>query len=287
MPDVKRKQKPAVAIIGSGRLGTVLAIALAAHGYSIQSLVARRAQTARKAATLLDEKPQILAAKQLLSVRPADLFLITVPDDQIAGVAAQLSRLNIERTALHTSGALSSTVLAPLRERGWHTGSVHPLISVSDNNATLSGAFWSVEGDRSALRMGKAIVRDLGGHSFSIRSEDKPLYHAAAVMVSGNVVALFDVALEMLIHCGLSRKQARNVLTPLIESTVRSLQTKDPAQALTGTFSRGDVETVKRHLAALKKSDLADALELYRLLGQRSLKVTGKHPQITQMLKSV
>ncbi len=287
MPDVKRKQKPAVAIIGSGRLGTVLAIALAAHGYSIQSLVARRAQTARKAATLLDEKPQILAAKQLLSVRPADLFLITVPDDQIAGVAAQLSRLNIERTALHTSGALSSTVLAPLRERGWHTGSVHPLISVSDNNATLSGAFWSVEGDRSALRMGKAIVRDLGGHSFSIRSEDKPLYHAAAVMVSGNVVALFDVALEMLIHCGLSRKQARNVLTPLIESTVRSLQTKDPAQALTGTFSRGDVETVKRHLAALKKSDLADALELYRLLGQRSLKVTGKHPQITEMLKSV
>jgi len=287
MPDVKRKQKPAVAIIGSGRLGTVLAIALAAHGYSIQSLVARRAQTARKAATLLDGKPQILAAKQLLSVRPADLFLITVPDDQIAGVAAQLSRLNIERTALHTSGALSSTVLAPLRERGWHTGSVHPLISVSDNNATLSGAFWSVEGDRSALRMGKAIVRDLGGHSFSIRSEDKPLYHAAAVMVSGNVVALFDVALEMLIHCGLSRKQARNVLTPLIESTVRSLQTKDPAQALTGTFSRGDVETVKRHLAALKKSDLADALELYRLLGQRSLKVTGKHPQITQMLKSV
>jgi predicted short-subunit dehydrogenase-like oxidoreductase (DUF2520 family) len=135
--------------------------------------------------------------------------------------------------------------------------------------------------------MGKAIVRDLGGHSFSIRSEDKPLYHAAAVMVSGNLVALFDVGLEMLMHCGLSRKQARDVLTPLIASTVRSLRTKDPAQALTGTFSRGDVETVKRHLAALKSAELSEALELYRLLGQRSLKVTGKHPQITQMLKSV
>jgi predicted short-subunit dehydrogenase-like oxidoreductase (DUF2520 family) len=287
MPELKRKQKPHVSIVGAGRLGTALAVALANHGYSIQSLVSRRVQNARKAATLLDDKPQVLAAKQLLSVRQGDVFLITVPDDQIAGVAAELSRLEFTATALHTSGALASDVLAPLRKRGWHTGSLHPLISVSDSDATLAGAFWSVEGDAAALRIGKTIVRDLGGHSFSIRSEDKPLYHAAAVMVSGNVVALFDVALEMLMHCGLSRKMARSILTPLIASTVRSLQVKDPAQALTGTFSRGDVETVKRHLAAVKNNNLTGALELYRLLGQRSLELTGKHPQITQILKSV
>jgi predicted short-subunit dehydrogenase-like oxidoreductase (DUF2520 family) len=287
MPDAKRKQKTCVSIIGAGRLGTALAVALERHGYSIESLVARRAQKARNAARLLDGKPQVLAAKQLPSLRPADVFLITVPDDQIAEVAAQLSGLEFDATALHTSGALSADVLAPLRKRGWHTGSIHPLVSVSDSDTALAGAFWSVEGDAAALRMGKAVVRDLGGQSFSIRSEDKPLYHAAAVMVSGNVVALFDVALEMLMRCGLDRKTSRAILLPLIASTVRSLQTKDPAQALTGTFSRGDLETVKRHLAALKKSELADALELYRILGQRSLKVTGKHPQITQILKSV
>jgi predicted short-subunit dehydrogenase-like oxidoreductase (DUF2520 family) len=285
MAELKRKQKPQVSIIGTGRLGTALAIALTSHGYPIQSLVARRAQTARKAATFVDGNPQILAVKQLLSLRPADLFLITVPDDQIAGVAAQLSGLEFDAIALHTSGALSSAVLAPLRKRGWHTGSIHPLISVSDTNATLAGAFWSVEGDAASLRMGKAVVRDLGGHSFSIRSEDKPLYHAAAVMAAGNVVALFDVALEMLMQCGLSRKTARSILTPLIASTVRNLETKDPAQALTGTFARGDVETVKRHVAALKSKEMAAALELYRLLGERSLKLTGKHPQITQILK--
>ncbi|HET7288641.1 MAG TPA: Rossmann-like and DUF2520 domain-containing protein, partial [Pyrinomonadaceae bacterium] len=274
-------------IIGAGRLGTALAVALYARGYSIESLVARRAQKARKAATLLDGKPQVLAAKQLSSLDPAHVLLITVPDDQIAGVAAQLSGLEFDATALHTSGALSADVLAPLRKRGWHTGSIHPLISVSATDATLDGAFWSVEGDAAALRTGKAIVRDLGGQSFSIRSEDKPLYHAAAVMVSGNVVALFDVALEMLMQCGLDRKTARAILLPLIASTVRSLETKDPAQALTGTFSRGDLETVKRHLAALKKSKLADALDLYRLLGQRSLTLGKDHPQITQILKSV
>ena len=175
----------------------------------------------------------------------------------------------------------------PLREKGWHTGSIHPLVSVSHAGVSLEGGFWSVEGDQSAVRLAKTIVQDLGGKSFFIRSEDKPLYHAAAVMVSGNVIALFDVALEMLAQCGLKRQTAHNILLPLIASTVRNLETKDPAQALTGTFSRGDLETVKRHLAALKGANLEDALELYRALGKRSLKLTKEHPQITQILKSV
>lgn len=295
MPDRKRKQRPEVAIIGAGRLGSALAAALARHGYPIRSFVSRRAQTARKAAALvaefLDAEPQALAAKDLRLLRPAELSLITTPDDQVARVASALSRLPLPpgsvRTALHTSGALSAEVLSPLRTRGWHTGSIHPLISISDKTSSLAGAFWSVEGDRTALRVGKSVVRDLGGSSFSIRSEDKPLYHAAAVMTSGNVVALFDVALEMLMQCGLPRSKAHSILLPLLASTARSLETSDPKQALTGTFSRGDVETVKRHLQALKGKKLSDALALYRLLGQRSLRLSKKHPRITRILKSV
>src|SRR6185369_12835549 len=123
MPDAKRKQKARVSIIGAGRLGTALSVALLQRGYSIESLVARRAQKARHAASLLDAKPQVLAAKQLTSLHPADVFLITVPDDQIASVAAELSRLEFDAIALHTSGALSSDVLKPLKKRRWHTGS--------------------------------------------------------------------------------------------------------------------------------------------------------------------
>lgn len=292
MPDTKRKEKPEVSIIGAGRLGTTLAVALASKGYSIRSVVARRSSSARKAAGFLDGETQALAVKQLDLLRPAHLFLIATPDDQIPRVAAQLARLEVARapkpTALHTSGALSAAVLAPLRDRGWSTGSIHPLISVSDavqGVAALRGAFWSVEGDKAALRSAKAIVRDLGGKSFSIRSEDKPLYHAAAVMSAGNVVALFDVALEMLVQCGLSRKTARSILVPLIASTVRNLESKDPADALTGTFARGDMETVKLHLGALKRNK--EALELYRLLGRRSLKLIKNHTQITRILDSV
>ena len=286
MPAAKRKEKSGVSIIGTGRLGTTLAVALAAKGYSIRSLVARRVQNARKAAKLLDAEVQVLAAKQLRTLIDADLFLITVPDDQIAGVVCELSEINADqkRTALHTSGALSSDVLEPLRKKGWHTGSIHPLMSISSPDDSLRGAFWSVEGDRTALRLGKEIVRDLDGKSFSIKSEDKPLYHAAAVMVSGNVVALFDVALEMLGQCGLDRKTARAVLLPLIVSSVRNLETKTPEASLTGTFSRGDVETVKRHLAAMRDPKVRS---LYQILGERSLQLAKLDKELSQKVRKV
>ncbi len=289
MPAPKRKQKPEVSIIGSGRLGTALAVALERKRYPIGSVVARHAQNARKAGKLLDARVQVLAAKDMHRLKPAELFLITTPDDQIAETAATLGQLKFADapTALHTSGALSADVLSPLREQGWHTGSIHPLISISDSAATLRGAFWSVEGDQAALRLGKSIIKDLEGQSFSLKSENKALYHAAAVMTSGNVVALFDVALEMLQHCGLTRKTARSILLPLLASTVRSLETKTPEQALTGTFSRGDLETVKRHVDTLKRNQLGEVLELYRILGRRSLKLAKEHPQIKEILDSV
>ena len=274
----ENKPKPEVSIIGTGRLGTALAIALAHEGYSIGALVARRRESARRAAALLNVPTRVLALKELVDRPPSDLLLIATPDDQIPKVSEALAKLDWDAdekpTVLHTSGALSSGVLAPLRKNDWGTGSLHPLVSVSEPVAgarLLKRAFWCVEGDKRAVRFGRSLVRDLDGNSFSIDSNKKPLYHAAAVMVSGNVTALFDVALEMLGQCGLTRKQAQRALLPLLASAVKNLEKLDPARALTGTFARGDVETVKRHLATLKSNEAA--LQLYRLLGRRSLEL--------------
>jgi predicted short-subunit dehydrogenase-like oxidoreductase (DUF2520 family) len=286
------KPKPEVSIIGTGRLGTALAIALAREGYSIAALVARHRESAKRAARLLDGSTRVMAVKELADLPPSKLLLIATPDDQIASVAKTLAKLPHElgrpATVLHTSGALSSTVLAPLRDNGWSTGSLHPLASISEPKAgaqLLRGAFWCVEGDQRAVRLGRMIVRDLDGKSFSISSEKKPLYHAAAVMVSGNVTALFDVALEMLGECGLTRRQAQNALLPLLASAVRNLEKLDPSRALTGTFARGDVETVKRHLEVLKNNPAA--LEIYRWLGLRSLELSGPRldPAVVKRIK--
>jgi len=101
------------------------------------------------------------------------------------------------------------------------------------------------------------------------------------------VVALFDIAAEMLQRCGLDQKNAQSVLLPLVESTVKNLSGSEPARALTGTFSRGDLTTIRRHLEALALEGPAEALTAYRLLGQRSLMLMAKNGADPAILKRI
>ncbi|HEV8367103.1 MAG TPA: Rossmann-like and DUF2520 domain-containing protein [Pyrinomonadaceae bacterium] len=284
MPNHKSIRKPTVNIIGPGRLGTALAIALTRRKYRVETLVGRRLSKLKRAAALLDADVQLVVSKEIKQFHPSDLTIIATPDDQIVSVADSLSTFPLDRrsspTVLHTSGALSSVVLTQLKNRGWRTGSIHPLVSVSDpaiGAKAFDGAFWCVEGDRKAKQVGRELVRDLGGRSFSISRDAKALYHAAALMSSGGVVALFDVAIDMLDKCGLKRAEARLVLLPLLESTLENLKTRPPAKAITGTFTRGDIATVDRHLAALSTQGLADARALYRLLGHKALELAEEN----------
>ncbi len=297
MPKAARpkKSKPSVSVIGSGRLGTALALALSSSGYPIQALVARRLTTARKAAALVSRHTLALKASELDLLPASKIVFLTTPDDEIATTAQSLAgsrRSLLNRSiVLHTSGALASDVLEPLAGLGIHLGSLHPLVSVSDprtGRKSLRGAFFCIEGDAAATRTARAIVRDLEGHSFTISSDNKPLYHAAAVMASGHVLALYDLATEMLMHCGLEQGNALRVLFPLLQSTVSNLSRSNPARALTGTFARGDVATVRRHLQALSRDGLLEALEIYKLLGARSLQLAARtrlEPKLMEQIR--
>ncbi len=303
----KSTQKPAVSIIGAGRLGCALALALTKRGYSIEAVVARNVRHARRAAALIGTKPLALASTQLKDLPRSDILFITTPDDHIREVAAALAatidnrrtkkrksvneaRDNRGRTALHASGALSSDALRSLREVGFATGSMHPLVSVSDSvqgAKSLSSAFFCVEGSAAAVQVARSLVRALGAQSFSISAEDKALYHAAAVMASGHITALFDIAMEMLARCGLTKSRARKVFLPLLQSTLENLRTTDPAHALTGTFARADTATVQRHLAALRSVALPEALAAYQLLGRRSLRLAKEAGARPEALKEI
>jgi len=289
--------KPTLSIIGAGRLGTALALALATRGYQIRALAARRESHARKSISLAGLPSQTLAlgADQLEQLPPSDLVLITTPDDVIGSIARNFAKLRRSArhraTFLHTSGALSSAALSPLAKAGFHTGSMHPLVSISLPKAgaeALHGAFYCVEGDSVAMRFAKTIVRDLNGTAFTINPESKALYHAAAVMASPHLVALFDLASQMLAACGLKEKRAHEILLPLVESTLKNLKTTDPKRALTGTFARGDLATVQRHLKALSTKQHAEALEIYKLLGLHSLQLATKNgldPKLANQIK--
>ena len=282
-----------ISIVGAGRMGTALGVALRRAGHHIEVVVTKSAPSARRAAKLIGGGAAALAERQpnhapavtVSRLVQSDLLLISTPDDALEAVAARLAgtirragadRGKAQRFVLHTSGAVSSGVLAPLRALGFSVGSLHPLVSVADAAAAhdpFRGAHFCVEGDRAAARVARSLVKELGGHPFTISSEAKPLYHAAATVSSGHVTALFDLAIEMLQECGLTKRRARQILAPLLTSTAANLGAQSPAEALTGPFARGDVATVGKHLAAMKAKKMTEAADLYAALGLRAVKL--------------
>ncbi len=293
-------------------MGLALGIALSKAGYAINLVVARSAASAKHAGALLRTTSEHAETRGLAKlprrsrelIASSSIIIVATPDDAILRVAEDLAkalqslRVATRRRsarpsiAVHTSGALSSRALQPLKAQGISIGSIHPLISISDKNGaddSLSHAFFSLEGDAAAIRVGKRMVQDLGGRSFVIDARRKPLYHAAAVMASPNLTALFDVALEMLNRCGISARRGRQILLPLVRSTLDNLVDQEPARALTGTFKRGDLATAKEHIDAIDSAGLTDALLAYTVLGRHSLDLSrlpkARRIEIEQLLE--
>ncbi len=263
-----------ISIIGVGRVGGALAIALSRAGFAIDNLIYRSPDTSRQVLPFLAYPPPLIESASLKAIN-SDVLIITSADPDIAGIAAQVAAIDVRpRTVLHTSGSLSSDILEELSKAGCRTGSMHPLVSISGpvvGAERFKGAFFCIEGD--AADTAAEIVEALGGHPFSIPTADKSLYHAAAVTASGHLVAVIDVAIEMLSECGLDEDKSREILLPLIESTVANLKSQNTAGALTGSFARADVAAVKRHLGAMGTRVSTRARGAYLELGERSIEI--------------
>lgn len=286
----KNLKRLRISIVGAGRLGTTLGRALQRAGHQLEVVFTAHTATASRAAKAIGSHSLGATFTQLRAkdseayrrLSASDLIIVATPDGGIESVAKELTALLSKhataarktRIVLHTSGAISSQILNPLRLVGFMTGSLHPLVSVSNAKADpkiFRDVYFCVEGDARAVRMARMLVAQVGGRSFTIEPESKPLYHAAAVMTSGHVVALFDFALLMLRMCGLSEREAQLALRPLLRSTTENLEQNNPPRALTGPYARLDFETAQKHLTALQESGLDDVNEVYRILARHSL----------------
>lgn len=247
-----------IAIVGGGRMGRGLASGLAEAGERVV-LWSRREATGS-----VEE-----------AVSGASSVLLAVPDDAITGLARELATagaIAADQVVLHLSGLHGRGALAPLARTGAGLGSLHPLQTVSDPATAVlkwRGAYAAVEGDDRAVAEGRRLAGLLGLQPFRLESEQKAAYHAGAVMVGNYSVALAGAAARLGVAAGVPPEFAARMYLPLLTGALGNLETQAPAAALTGPIRRGDLSTIRAHLAAL---DPEDAI-LYAVLGREALRL--------------
>lgn len=267
-----------VAIVGVGRVGGALALALPRDKYHVGTLVTRGGPVAARIAAAIPDARVIADVTDLAASRP-DIVFVSTRDPDIADVAAALRSLAEGTFIYHNSGSQASTVLIRPGTKACHTGSIHPLVSVSSAELgpeRFRDSYFCIEGDAEAVELAAEIVTDLGGRPFTIDTKFKTLYHASAVTACGHLVALFDAAIDMMSRTGLSAEESKQILLPLVLSTVNNLSTQSLSDALTGTFARADSDTFSRHISALNQYANDELLEIYLLLGERSLELAAR-----------
>jgi predicted short-subunit dehydrogenase-like oxidoreductase (DUF2520 family) len=266
--------KPSIAIVGPGRLGTALAVTLGRAGYPISEIVCRNNSAAKRKAVALARKVHAARASTINGARlNADVVWFCVPDREINNAAHQLASTTDwkRKIAFHSSGALSSDELNILRHRGSAVGSIHPMMTfVNGSTPSLKGVPFAMEGDAAAIRAGRRMVRDLGGEAFTIQKQHKIAYHAWGSFASPLLVATLVTAEHLARAAGLSHREARWKMLPIVKQTIANYETLGPAGAFSGPIVRGDGEIVHKHLQALKK--VPEAREVYLALARAAMR---------------
>jgi len=270
--------KYGISIIGAGRLGRSLGRRLREQGWKIHAVVTQSAGTARRAVRSIGGghgRGELTAG-----VFSAPVLLVAVPDSAIASVVERLASLGAEslrgKTVLHTSGALSSEALARLRALGAAVGSIHPLQTFSGIGIpALDGIMFVIEGDRGAIRVARAMSRTLGGHQVQLTASNKTLYHAAAVISAGQVLALEESAIRIFVSLGMKRREALKALLPLTRQVLENLERVGPRAAWTGPLARGDYSVIAMHEDAMQALPV-EYLDAYRAVNRLAARVLSR-----------
>lgn len=249
-----------LALVGPGRVGTTLAAWAVVRGARLVRVGGRRPEGV---VALARPTGAEAAALGRFESGDCDLLLLAVADGALAEVAQTLAGRPQAPVALHTSGSLGASVLAPLADRS-ATGSLHPLkafprpLPDEEHLARAAGTFYALDGAPEAIALGARLAAAFGGVSGVVPEAARDVYHLGASVAAGGVATLLVSAGATTERLGLGPGLPESILRgylALARSAVDALESAaggpGPA-AITGPLARGDHATFLREMESLR-----------------------------------
>ena len=213
--------------------------------------------------------------------RSADIVFITTPDGVIKSSTEAIAAgggFRAGMIVIHTSGAQTLDILQAARTAGAHRAVLHPLQSIPTmelGEKNIPGSYFRIEADPEAAATAHELVKAMDGTELAMPkwtagNESAAIYHAGAVAASNFFVALVDLSLRFYEALGADRKDALQAVLPLIKGTLANIESAGVPDALTGPIMRGDVQTVRGHLEALR-SRTPELVGLYKELARHTV----------------
>ncbi len=260
--------EPTVALVGPGRAGVTIALALMTEGYRVVGVAGRSvdARSTLSAAAICNAHARFVSDVGI----GADVVVIATPDHAIQSTASAIAAtLEPNALVMHLAGSRTLDVFEGLlsQRSDIRVASLHPLQTIpsaSEGLDRLAGSFAAIEGDVAI----EPIARLLGVIALRIDPQHRMRYHAAAVIASNHVVALLGQVERLAKDAGVPFAAFRS----LVEASVENAFDMGPADALTGPIARGDLKTVEGHLRALDSSDR----DAYRCLAREAMRLVDR-----------
>jgi predicted short-subunit dehydrogenase-like oxidoreductase (DUF2520 family) len=264
----------AVGVLGAGRAGTAMAAALAKAGHRIVAAYGVSQKSLDRIAASLPGVPVVQPEEV---VERADLVLLTVPDDALAGLVSGLAATEVPlagRLIAHASGRHGLAVLEPVTAKGALPLALHPVMTFTgrpEDVARMDGIFFGVTAPDALRAVAEVLVMEMGGEPVFIDDDKRDLYHAALASAANHLVTLVSSASDLLADSGVP--DPAGMLAPLLYASLENALALG-SSALTGPVARGDAETVAAHVAAIRAAApeaLGAYLALARLTADRAL----------------
>lgn len=256
--------------VGCGRVGRTLAQAFANAGRAVTAAWSRRAADAETMAGEVSGLRPLPSAQAVANA--CDFVWITVSDDAIAPVSDGIAWLPRHKV-VHCSGATEVLALAAGKKAGAAIGGFHPLQMFTNPAVALKGlpgCTVGIEADPALYESLNRLALDIGCTPVTVPVGDRALYHASAYYVGPFLIALLAEGAALWRKFGVGEKDALNALLPLLSGTLSAVDDGGLAQGMGGCVARGDVGTVRKHIAAMDRFD-PEAGQLYRMLASHTI----------------